>query len=283
MLSRLEGGQGMGGKRKAICLICVMMFAAAPQISLAAADFLEASGTERSYLARTVYRKLAEDRAVSVSGLQVEERDGEIILRGNVPDISARRFVERNIRHVTGVRRVVNLLLVAADSLPAPAGELKQRVERALAANPYVPGDRVSVTVSGGDVVLQGTVRSAFEREQAEKAAQNVSGVNGVRNLITVEESWLKRGLAGPDPGSDVPQFHIRPDSLQPDTGASPAVAVCLDAQAQAGWIQSINTDSLRVLRSMRRGNPETGCYEAFNFLGLGVFLAWKVVEWIKD
>jgi len=289
ILQMSDGGMhpGMENIKKTFCLICGLMFTAAPQISPAMSDTLEVRGNESSYLARTIYKKLAGDRAASVKGLEVEEREGEIVLRGYVPDICTREFVERNIRNMIGVRKVVNLLQVTADSLPGSSGELELRVDSALSLNPYVEKSRMTMSVAQNEVTLAGTLKSEFERKQAEQAVQRVTGVKGVKNLIAIEGSSFQPGSSGLKliSGSQVAQAVI--DSICLDTGMDPDLYISLKSSPVEYWKEPIYNDSARALvtamKPIIRGNPEIGRYEQFNFLGLGVFLARKVLEMIGD
>jgi osmotically-inducible protein OsmY len=49
-----------------------------------------------------------------------------------------------------------------------------------------VDAKRIDVEVQGDKVVLKGTVRSWFEREEAERAAWRVPGVRSVDNRIVI-------------------------------------------------------------------------------------------------
>lgn len=98
----------------------------------------------------------------------------------------------------TIVRVAVLLLLSAAwagcqtpPAVPPPTdGLIQAQVMNALEGNPATMSARNvwlnNVSVSGGVVTLTGSVPSAETRDACEQVARTVSGVNGVRNQITV-------------------------------------------------------------------------------------------------
>ncbi|MCE5270993.1 BON domain-containing protein, partial [bacterium] len=249
---RSGGGSVAESGHKTACLICSLLVGLLPQISPAGAEVPDSSGeSESSFLARSVQAELAGDRWVRVRGLRVEERDGELTLRGSVPTADAARFVERNVRHKAGVRRVINLLQVENDSSALAGGVLQSRVDSALGADPYLPRvEGVAATVDGEAVLLTGSVRDAFERKQAERVALGVAGVGAVRNRIVVRENVLRQGDSGAGPGFDCPELTAALDSLCPSSGINPDLAINLDAATLTYWRESINTDSVRAALS---------------------------------
>jgi len=286
MPHRITLGTGAGGRT--LHLICALAFGFLPQISPAGAVEPDSSvESQGSFLARSVQAELDGDRWVRVRGLRVEERDGEITLQGSVPTAAAARFVERNVRHKAGVRRVINLLEVETDST-ASGKALQGRVDSALGADPYLPRVKgVRVALEGNAVVLSGSVRDAFERKQAERAALGVAGVRAVKNRIVVRDKALDQGASQESLGLDCPELAAALDSLCPPSEINPDLAINLDAATLTYWRESINTDSVRAAlsfeRSMLRGNPESGYYEQFNIVGLGVFVVWKLIERFRE
>ncbi|RAK55114.1 BON domain-containing protein [Phenylobacterium soli] len=66
-----------------------------------------------------------------------------------------------------------------------------------LTEDPYVDASNISVSVSGGEVTLSGTVESREAKHRAERCVEDVSGVNHVQNNLRVD-----RGNALTNPGS---------------------------------------------------------------------------------
>jgi osmotically-inducible protein OsmY len=63
---------------------------------------------------------------------------------------------------------------------------VKAAIESALKRSAEVDAGRIKVETDGDKVILRGTVRSWFEREEAERAAWAAPGVRGVDNHITI-------------------------------------------------------------------------------------------------
>jgi len=63
---------------------------------------------------------------------------------------------------------------------------LEQTIMEALAGNPRVHPDEISVQAFGGDVTLRGTVGSVVQREEAVRTARYVTGIKSVTNRLRV-------------------------------------------------------------------------------------------------
>ena len=61
---------------------------------------------------------------------------------------------------------------------------LEQNIMEALAGNPRVHPDEISVEAVGGDVTLRGTVGSVVQREEAVRTTRHVTGVNSVTDRL---------------------------------------------------------------------------------------------------
>src|SRR3954468_8528120 len=61
---------------------------------------------------------------------------------------------------------------------------LEQNIMEALAGNPRVHPDEISVETSGGDVILRGTVGSVVQREEAVRTTRHVTGVDSVTDRL---------------------------------------------------------------------------------------------------
>jgi len=67
-----------------------------------------------------------------------------------------------------------------------PDGELIDQVRVKIANDPDVGGMNIDVAVAKGAVTLTGKVRTAKQREKAEKVAKKVKGVVSVTNQLVV-------------------------------------------------------------------------------------------------
>lgn len=117
--------------------------------------------------------------------IKVTVRDGWVTLEGDVDYEFQKEAAERSIRDLTGVKGVTNLIKVIAPARVSP-GEVKSRIEDAFERMAELDARRIDVEARDGKVILRGTVRSWFEREEAEDAAWAAPGVSDVENQITV-------------------------------------------------------------------------------------------------
>jgi osmotically-inducible protein OsmY len=94
-----------------------------------------------------------------------------------------RSGAEACARNVHGVRGVLNHIAVQPK---VSAVEITRQIEEALRRSAEVDARRITVTARDGEVQLNGSVRSWFEREEAERAAWAAPGVSEVVDRIAV-------------------------------------------------------------------------------------------------
>ena len=134
-----------------------------------------------------VIEELRWDDNVQPIEIGVAVKDGIVTLTGWV-DSYLKRFAAQEAAHrVLGVKAVVNEIEV---QLPTSAE--RSDVDIATAATRALEWhalslDKVEVTVSKGWITLRGEVEWHFQKEAAERAVRNLSGVRGVTNLIVIK------------------------------------------------------------------------------------------------
>jgi osmotically-inducible protein OsmY len=134
-----------------------------------------------------VLRELRWDSRVDDTEVGVEVDKGIVTLTGTV-DSYAKRLAAREAAH-----RVVGVLDVAEDievkspgSLERNDTEIARAARVALEWDAFVPDQKIRSTVTDGFVTLEGEVSSLREKEDAEAAIRNLTGVQGVRNRLFV-------------------------------------------------------------------------------------------------
>jgi osmotically-inducible protein OsmY len=119
-------------------------------------------------------------------GIQVDK--GVVTLTGTVTSWAKRLAAQDAARRVIGVLDVANdIKIKAPGGLTRTDTEIAQAVRRALEWDVFVPEEKISSTVSEGWVTLDGTVETWSNRYDAERAVENLTGVTGVVNRITVK------------------------------------------------------------------------------------------------
>ncbi len=142
---------------------------------------------ESQEVRRNVIAELSSLAGLDASGIRVMVRAGVVALRGSVSSWPERRLAEGAAKRVAGVRAVSNALRV---ELPVqhvrPDAELAEAARTALRWSSAVPADRLGVSVREACVALDGAVETSRERDAAERAVEQLTGVLKVVNRIEV-------------------------------------------------------------------------------------------------
>ena len=137
---------------------------------------------------RDVLEELKWDTRVRPNEIGVAVKDGIVTLTGWVDSYLKKIEAEDAAFRVSGVKAVANdieVRLLSTSERTDP--ELAAAVLNALKWDAAIPPDNVEVTVSKGWVTLKGEVEFAFQKRDAERAVQHLTGVKGVSNLILVK------------------------------------------------------------------------------------------------
>jgi osmotically-inducible protein OsmY len=134
-------------------------------------------------LAKAVITALKWQAAIPAGTLDVTVSQGWVTLKGEVEFGFQKRFAERAVQRLSGVKGVTNLITVKPRLSPT---DLKQQIERALIRNAETDARNITVEVQGSKVILRGTVRSYAEKQAAEDTAWSAPGVSEVDNRIVI-------------------------------------------------------------------------------------------------
>jgi osmotically-inducible protein OsmY len=136
-------------------------------------------------IAKAASRALEWDSFVPMERIDVTVANGWVTLRGEVEWDYQKRAAERDLRQLSGVRGVTNLISVRPGDRPPPE-VVKRDIRRALARVIEDNADHIIIDIEADTVVLAGTVRSWMEREEARRVASSAPGVREVDDRLAM-------------------------------------------------------------------------------------------------
>jgi osmotically-inducible protein OsmY len=134
-----------------------------------------------------VVKELERDPEVVPKHISVTAIDGAIALGGHVMTIHEKHVAVRAAERVEAVRAVADDIEVREPSLHERADdEIAEEIAHLRSWRAQIP-DSVAAEVRDGRVILHGQVESASQRDAAESAVRQLTGVRAVGNLIKVK------------------------------------------------------------------------------------------------
>src|SRR4051812_41234360 len=115
--------------------------------------------------------------------LHIDAEQGILTISGRVPNRSERCSITEMLRMIPGVRALVDHIDFGSARLFSDH-RLAKDVVAALTANGHMGEGRIQVTVRGGIVVLDGTVRLHCMRMAAGACIGDLPGLQGVCNRL---------------------------------------------------------------------------------------------------
>jgi osmotically-inducible protein OsmY len=154
--------------------------AVANEIEVKLPDDAHRSDTE---IARAALSALQWHVTVPHERIRVKVEDGWLTLEGQVRSFAEKQAAEHAIRHLTGVRGVLNLITLEVQATPR---DLRKRIKDALHRGVELDAEQITVEVVGSRAILEGTVRSYAELQDVEHAARKAPGIVDVENRLEV-------------------------------------------------------------------------------------------------
>jgi len=135
-----------------------------------------------------VENALGWEPSVDATDIGVSAQDGVVTLRGTVRSYSEKVAAERAALRVFGTRAVANDLAIhLASGSERTDTDIAHAALSALKWNTAVPDERITITVKGGQVTLNGTVDWQYQKDAAGRTVRDLTGVVAVINLIGLQ------------------------------------------------------------------------------------------------
>ena len=149
-----------------------------------------------TYLRQAIVEELDFEPSVNAANIGVAVDNGVVTLTGHVASYAEKIAAERAVERVKGVRAIAENIEVRYPGHKQTADdEIAERALSIIGWNVQVPKDLVKIKVEKGWVTLDGVVDWRFQREAAEAAVRQLSGVVGVSNLIEVKPNVAPRDI----------------------------------------------------------------------------------------
>jgi osmotically-inducible protein OsmY len=141
-------------------------------------------------LRQNVIDELDFDPSIDAADIGVAVEAGVVTLSGHVPTFSQKSAAENAVWRVKGVKAIAENIEVRFHNDKKDADDqIAMRAVSVLNWDTAVPRDAIRVKVQDGWVSLDGEVKWQFQRQAAEADVRKLSGVIGVSNRITIQQT----------------------------------------------------------------------------------------------
>ncbi|NLD99479.1 MAG: BON domain-containing protein, partial [Fibrobacter sp.] len=142
-------------------------------------------GPNDNEIVKNINTILALNAPLKSSKIEVLSTDGVVTLNGFVDEYWKKIHAEELVFDVQGVYDVINKLLVVPDKSPRDQA-IASSIISLLGNVEGISLDKITVEVSGGNVVLKGSVQSWYAYTSAYKIVVYTKGVTGSMLNLTI-------------------------------------------------------------------------------------------------
>jgi osmotically-inducible protein OsmY len=147
-----------------------------------------------AWLRNKVKNTLLFHRSVSAATTEIDVKDGVVTLRGAAVSQAQRDLTTEYAKDVDGAKNVQNemTVLTTPEKTPRTTKEkiddvsVAALVRMALLLHHSTSGLYTTVAVKRGAVTVEGTAKTAAEKDLVTKVVKDVNGVKRVKNLMTI-------------------------------------------------------------------------------------------------
>ncbi|MDR4499224.1 MAG: BON domain-containing protein [Candidatus Scalindua sp.] len=126
---------------------------------------------------------LRHDERTDASNIVVNSHDGIVTLSGEVTNLAAKNYADKEAKKIKGVLAVINEIIVKPQF--RPDSDIRNAVRRRILNSAVIKSEHIEVSAVDGRIILSGVVSSWSEALEAVTLASEVRGVKEVKNDIT--------------------------------------------------------------------------------------------------
>lgn len=144
-------------------------------------------------LKKHVEDELSWEPGVEAAAIGVAVKDAIVTLSGYVASFGEKRTAEQVVMRIRGVKALANEIEV---KFLADSGRTDEDIARAAVSvlnwNSAIPENGIKVKVTHGWITLEGAVDWNYQRMSAERLTEDLMGVKGVTNLLTLKAAPVR-------------------------------------------------------------------------------------------
>lgn len=138
-------------------------------------------------LEKAVMAELEFEPSIKFDAIEVSVKGGIVTLSGYVSTYAEKLSAVRGVKRLAGVRALADDIVVKLPKTSCRTdNEIAAAASGAILWITTVPANTVEVSVSDGWLSLKGAVDGRHQKQAAEKAVRNLTGVKGLTNLIVI-------------------------------------------------------------------------------------------------
>jgi osmotically-inducible protein OsmY len=124
---------------------------------------------------------------IKANEIGVIVKNGIVTLSGTIDSYPKKVAIEKAVKKVNGVKGIAEAIVVNLDGTHERTdSELAQAILYALEWHSAVSTDQVTILVEEAWVTVEGSVDWDFQRRSVNKVIENIIGVRGITNNITI-------------------------------------------------------------------------------------------------
>lgn len=143
-----------------------------------------------------VMEELKWEQGLDTGQIGVTAKDGVVTLSGRVESYLKKLSAERAAKRVHGVKAVAEDIQVGTSAgYTRTDSEIAAAALNSLKWNSAVQEEKIKIKVEDGIVKLEGEVEWEYQRSQAKKSIESLTGVKMVLNLISLKPKLIGEGI----------------------------------------------------------------------------------------